>query len=407
MKKVTDIAVIGGGASGMAAAITAARAGASVMLLEGQSRVGRKLLSTGNGRCNITNADISPDRYRSSDTERMNRILTAGNASDVQDFLGSLGLECFEEREGRIYPRSEQAASVLDMLRAELSRLCIETVNDCRVTAISAQRGFFAVSAEELTVTAKKVIMACGTPAAPQLGGCQDGAALMKSLGHTVNRFVPALVGLKVDSPHLKALKGVRWRCRLTLSDGRKDVHCEDGELQFNEDNLSGIVTMQMSSRAARLSEKCTLHADLLPEYDLDSLKERIRSLSVQLGHMPLESFLAGLLNKRLAVCLLKQSGITGLDRRADLLTDRDIDALARNIKRWSFPVNGTCGWKSAQVASGGVPLGEVDDRLQSRIVHRLYVCGELLDCDGDCGGFNLHWAWRTGIIAGKAAAEN
>lgn len=406
MAHIIDIAVIGGGASGMAAAITAAGTGASVTLIEAQPRVGRKLLSTGNGRCNLTNSGISSAHYRSDQLERAFGIMDRISFSGVMDFLSSLGLECFEEREGRIYPRSEQATSVLDMLRAELERLGVRIISDSRVTAIKKSGDGFILAAGDQNISARRVILACGSAAAPQLGGCSDGISLAGKLGHKASAFAPALVGLKVDCPHLKALKGVRWRCRLTLLHNDKPVHSENGEIQFNEDNLSGIVTMQMSSRAARSGGKTVLSADLLPEYDLGQLTERITTLSRKLGHLPLESFLSGLLNKRLAVCLLKQAGITGLSRPAAQLKARDIGNLAEVIKDWRFPVSGNCGWKAAQVAAGGLPLGQFDDDLQSKLVPGLYACGEVLDCDGDCGGFNLHWAWCSGITAGRAASK-
>ncbi len=400
------IAVAGGGPSGMTAAITAARLGARVVLLETQPRIGRKLLSTGNGRCNVTNTRISPVHFRSRHPRQVESVITRVPPNEVMLFLSSIGLECFEEREGRVYPRSEQASSVLDMLRAELERLGVEIISDSRVTGITPAGKGFSVKTSEHTVNAEKVIMACGSQAAPQLGGSPDGLSLMKKLGHKTLPFTPALVGLRVDSPHLKALKGVRWRCRLTLMYNGTPVHTEDGELQFNEDNLSGIVTMQMSSRIARLGSGCVLCVDLLPEYDDGQTCALFSDLSQRLGHLPLDCFLAGLFNKRLAVCLLKQAGITGLNRPASALSGRDINKLAAAAKDWRFSVTDNCGWKVAQVASGGVLLDQMNDRLESKAVSGLYACGELLDCDGDCGGYNLHWAWCTGILAGRSAAE-
>ncbi len=406
MGNSTDIAVIGGGASGMVAAIAAARTGAAVTLLEAQPRIGRKLLSTGNGRCNITNTGISAEHYRSRHHAMVTKIMDRVSCSGVKDFLSSLGLECFEEREGRVYPRSEQATSVLDMLRAELERLKVNVVVDARVTEIrKTNRGFCLVSGEQ-TFSAGRVILSCGSPAAPQLGGCADGLSLAGKLGLKSIPFSPALVGLKVDSTDLKSLKGVRWRCSLSLLQDGISVHSESGEIQFNEDNLSGIVTMQMSSRAARLVGGCVLSADLLPEYNPEQLTDKFTVLSRQLGHVPMETFLSGLLNKRLAVYLLKRAGITGLARPASQLKQREINTLVKIIKDLRFSVTGNCGWKAAQVASGGLLLNQFDEHLQSKLLPGLYACGEVLDCDGDCGGFNLHWAWCSGITAGRAAAS-
>jgi len=406
MGKQTDIAIIGAGASGMAAAIAAGRKGRSVTLIEAQPRAGRKLLSTGNGRCNISNSGISPLHYRSGDHNLVASILETVSPSEIIDFLGSLGIEFTEDREGRIYPRSEQASAVLDLFRAELDRLGVSVVSDCRITSVRRIGDGFLLEHPEGRINSRRAIVACGSPASPQLGGSPDGVSILAELGHKSVAFTPALVGLKVNSPHLKALKGVRWRCRLTLIHNGKTIHSEDGEVQFNEDNLSGIVTMQMSSRAARLGGGCVLCADLLPEHSLQQVIERLSELKNLLGHMPIESFLSGILNKRLAVCALKQAGIFGLNRPAGQLSNRQVNSLAGVLKRWEFPVTGNCGWKTAQVASGGLLLRQFGEDLQSKTVPGLYACGEVLDCDGDCGGFNLHWAWCTGIIAGRAAAE-
>ena len=218
MGRHIDIAVVGAGASGMAAAVCAARSGASVTLIEAQNRAGRKLLSTGNGRCNISNASISAEHYRSKAMDRVAALLDCVPPDEILDFLCSLGLDCFEEREGRIYPRSEQAASVLDMLRAELERLGVSFISECRITSVRRKASGFELVHDGGLLQADKVIIACGSEAAPQLGGRADGLALTKALGHKALPFTPALVGLKADSPHLRALKGVRWRCSSALS---------------------------------------------------------------------------------------------------------------------------------------------------------------------------------------------
>ncbi len=405
MEQIFDVAVIGGGPAGMTAAIVASKRCRAVALVEAQSRVGRKLLSTGNGRCNISNAVMSAEKFRSRDTACVERVLNSVSTREVMLHLDHLGLDCFEEREGRIYPRSEQASSVVDILRAELEHRRVSLITDCRITSVRKKDDVFTLAHGEGTIKARRVVVACGSPAAPQLGGCADGKTIFEKLGHTLVPFAPALTGVQVESPHLKALKGVRWRCEVSLLARSRVLRREAGEVQFNDGNLSGIVIMQMSSHIAAREENFLLRLDLLPEYSVEELEKRIGSLCIRLGHMPVESFLAGMLNKRIAVCILKQAGVTGLSRKAHALSQTEIRAIAVALKGWDFPVTGLCGWKNAQVASGGVRLEEFDHRLMSKKVTGLFACGEVFDCVGDCGGYNLHWAWCTGLIAGMNAS--
>lgn len=406
MNNGNRIAVVGGGASGMAAAIAAARAGAKVCLFEAQSRVGRKLLSTGNGRCNISNSSITPAHYRSERLDKAAALLAALPPQEIMAFLRSLGIECFEEREGRLYPRSEQASAVLDMLRAELERLGVETLCERRIDKIIRGKNGFRLLCGAEEFTARRVIIACGSQAAPQLGGCNDALSLLRAHGHSSTKTAPALVPLEVESEHLKALKGVRSRCRLTLMCQGKRLATDEGELQFNESNLSGIVTMQLASHAARRQGECLLCADLMPDISAEALIALLTERQRILGHLGVDMFLAGLLNKRLATCLLKQAGVRECTRRASGLTVGELNGIVKTVKDWRFTVKGTLGYRHAQVMSGGIPLGEVTDRLESTKVPGLFLCGELLDCDGDCGGYNLHWAWCTGLTAGRAAAK-
>lgn len=390
----------------MTAAISAARLGKDVILLEAQQRVGRKLLSTGNGRCNISNARLSERNYRSDDIDKLSRLLEKTSPKEISAFLSSVGVECFEEREGRIYPRSEQASAVLDLLRAELERLRVRVECDSRASRISGQReGGFSILAGEREYRAKRVICACGSKAAPQLGGCQDGERLLARLGHSAPGQRPALVPVEVRSELVRFLKGIRVRCRLSLYRGGKMLVSESGELQINDNNLSGIVTMQLSSRIVREGAGCEIEADLFPELTRDRLISVLVQKRRELGYLPAELFMSGMLKKRLCTAMLRLAGVDDPTKPCAGLTDGQLERLADGMKRWRFPVAGTQGFKQAQVASGGIPLGEFDEKLESLVAPGVFACGEVLDCDGDCGGYNLHWAWCSGITAGKAAA--
>ncbi|MBQ9993253.1 MAG: aminoacetone oxidase family FAD-binding enzyme [Clostridia bacterium] len=405
MDKNVKIAVIGGGASGMAAAITAARMTDSVCVIEAQPRVGKKLLATGNGRCNISNTDISPEHYRSSDINTVARMLSSVSPTGVMQFIASLGLVCIEE-DGRLYPRSRQAATVLDALRAEMERLHIDVLCDCRVQGVDITRRGFLLSTGGGTICAERVIIACGSEASPQLGGCKDGSRLLERLGHHPSRMKAVLTPIAVKSEYLSALKGVRTQCRLSLMQSGVCLHCEDGELQFTEKALSGIACFQLSSRIARLkAQDVSIHVDLMPEYSPAQLYNMLCSRRKSFGHLSCEAFLAGVMHKRVAVCVMKSAKVAPLSRTASSMSDDELKALAKIIKDWRFPVTSLSDMKQAQAAAGGIPLCEVDDSLQSKYRKGLFICGELLDCDGDCGGYNLHWAWCSGIIAGRGAA--
>lgn len=401
------IIVVGGGASGLAAAITAAKGGGQVTLLEAQQRVGRKLLATGNGRCNISNTAAAPQLARSDMPELVTAIMKALPPGEVISFLEQCGIPCMTEREGRIYPRSEQAATVLDMLRLRAAHLGVETICEARVGDIRKRGDRFIVSHTGGELTADRVIIACGSQAAPQLGGCADGYTLLQRLGHTVGKCTPALAPVLSDKSILRPLKGLRVHCRATLLSGGERYHREDGEVQFNEDALSGIAIFQISARLARYGCKGReIALDLLPEHTPEQTAELLRARRDTLGYLSLEDFLSGLMQKRVGLYLMGLAGCKPLSRKAASLTDAELSAIAALLKDWRFPVHGIAGWKHAQLTSGGASLKEFDENLQSRLVKGLYACGEVLDCDFDCGGFNLHWAWCSGMTAGRLGGE-
>ncbi len=404
----TDIAVIGGGASGLAAAVAAGREGGglSIAVFDAQPRCGRKLLATGNGRCNLTNRAAEPSVYHTDDRQALRRVFSGVNVSDTLTFFENIGLICREEEEGRIYPSCGQASAVLDMLRLELSRLGVAEVCGCRVESIRREGSRFVMQSPLGAITARCVIIACGGRAAPHLGGVDWGYELVRSLGHSSTRVQPSLCPLPVDSPHLSSLKGIRAHAKASLLEGNSPVASDEGEVQFGDKWLSGIVIFQLSSAAAAgIRGECAVELDMLPEKPDQELASLLQARRVLLSHLTLENFLTGVFNKRVGMCLLKQAGLSPLSRPVAGLSDSDLERIAGVIRRWRFPVSGKPSWNSAQVTSGGVPLAEFDGMtMQSRKCRGLFAAGEVLNVDGVCGGFNLQWAWSSGILAGRAA---
>ena len=404
------ILVIGGGAAGMAAAITAARENpaARITIVERMDRVGKKILATGNGRCNLTNMGASFAHFYSIDKAAHKTALEGMTPQCVLDFFEDLGMLCQEEEEGRVYPYCKQASMVLDVLLQALERLNIAVQCGCAVTGISRNKSKYTVkTADGQALTADAVILTCGGKAASKLGSDGSGYALAKAQGHSCTALYPALVAFQCDMNGLGGLKGIRAQAGLTLLADDYVLGKEVGEVQFTEYGLSGIPAMQLSGRLSRLrkGEGCTALVDLFPDWEKEALFQELKQRQQQ--QSTLETLLLGTVHKRLAYAVLKSAGLQPLSRATASLTKGELHRLADTLKAWRFPVTGTQGWETAQVTGGGVPLGEVDAvTMQSRMQPGLYLAGELLDVAGDCGGFNLHWAWCSGIRAGKAAAK-
>lgn len=407
MKTDCDIAVIGGGASGMAAAIAAARGGCNVCLLEALPRVGKKLLATGNGRCNISNRNADFNVCRTECPAVLKQIYHNMPPERVWCFLNSIGIELVAEDEGRLYPRSNQASSVLDMLRLELERLGVKVICEAEISCVKKSADIFKLLYAEQSITAKRVIFANGSKASPQLGGTDSGVKLLRSLGHTAVPMRPSLVPLKCTSPVLWSLKGVRVRCRVSMICKGSKVYTDFGEVQFGDGVLSGIVIFQLSAHLAREGiDEALIAIDLMPEQNEAQTYQMLKKRRDELGYLPLESFLAGLFNKKIGVCLIKAVSALPMTEKAEKLSDNDLKKLTKAVKEWNFIVNGSASWQQAQCMSGGIRLDEFGADLQSRFAAGVYACGELLDCDCDCGGYNLHWAWTSGITAGERAAR-
>lgn len=408
-----SIAIVGGGASGLAAAISAARILKSndihsdIFILEKLDRVGKKILATGNGRCNFTNTNANISFYHSQDIDFVDSMLKQFSPYDTIKFFESMGILIRTENDGRVYPYSNQASTVLDILRIEMQRLHIKEICNFEVVNIKKYKNKFIIfDRGGSKKTADKVIVSTGGCAYPALGSNGDGYRILKKLGHNCTKVYPALVQLKVDSPFLKALNGIRVTATAELFIDCKSVKKERGELQFTSYGLSGILILQLSTVLARyVSKNVQVAIDLLPdlkyEYVLNILNQRVKYNHLE----TVENFLVGIFNKRVCQMLLKSSGITNLSKSVSNLSVAEIKNIARNIKQWRFKVIGTMDWKNAQVTSGGIYTSEIDRfTLESKFIKNLYLTGELIDVDGDCGGFNLQWAWSTGFVAGKSA---
>ncbi len=402
------IAVIGAGAAGMTAAIWAARAGAQVTVYERNDRVGKKLLSTGNGRCNFSNERMSAACYRGSGAALVDAVYAGFDVRRTKEFFEELGMR-IKDRDGYLYPASGQAATVLDVLRYEMKRLAVDVHTCAQVTAVQVKRPRFSVEAgEDGRETYDAVILACGGRAAPGTGSDGQGFRLAKMLGHHIVPTVPALVALRCREDFFRRVAGVRCEAKLTLYIDGRAVCADTGELQWTDYGISGIPVFQLSREAAyalRDKRSVTVEIDLLPDLGDAAAERRFweQRWERQEGQTA-EQFVTGLVNKKLGLLLLKLAGIRESERAADVPASgrRKLEKLCRCL---TVTVQGTNPFEQAQVCAGGVDCAEVTETLESRIVPQLYFAGEILDIDGICGGYNLQWAWSSGAAAGRAAA--
>lgn len=388
------IAVIGGGASGIAAAIFLQRTvGNRVTVFERSDRILKKLLATGNGRCNLSNTFITENNYFSHTPEALNKILPAFTPEEERQFFESLGIILCEEN-GRLYPYSRRANSVSDALRFECEHLGVEIRTNSFINRIAKKDDGFTLMGEFFD----RVIISAGGFSAPSFGTDGNAFNLLKSLGHTITPTSYALAPIKVKEG-IKALKGIRVQATVSLFEKDKLLRSEKGELQLTDYGLSGIAIMQLSRLC---KENMTVKADLMNDFSHTELLSFLKERKKVLAHLKAEDFLSGFLHKALGQYILKQCGINP-SLPSGKLTENNIAALAVNLKELPFTVSSVLGKEQSQATSGGACLTEFDlSTLESLKVPNLYCIGEALDCVGDCGGYNLHWAWTTAYIVGR-----
>ena len=398
---MTDVIIIGGGASGMMAALTAAESGHSVLLLERQGRVGRKLLATGNGRCNLTNYNVSPARYHGEASDFCRPALNAFDVAATLQYFAELGLLTVSEDSGRVYPMSNMAASVLDVLRYALERPGIEVCTGQTVTDVKRTAEGFAVKTETDSFAAQKLILAAGGGAGSKVGGVMDGYRLAKALGHHRTALYPSLVQLRTDPTYPRALKGIKAECGITIRRGGETTAENRGEVLFTEYGVSGPAIFDISRAVSTGGEGLVCVLNFFPDWELPEVLHWLRQRRQTMGAHEASTLLIGSCHTRLGQMICKAAGFTS--QPAADLTDDDLMRIARHATHFALPITGTCGFDQAQVTAGGLRTDEFDPQtMQSRLVPGLYACGELLDVDGDCGGFNLQWAWASGRLAGQ-----
>ena len=395
-----NVCVIGGGAAGMLAALTAAENGHRVLLLERQSRVGRKLLATGNGRCNLSNYHVSPAHYHGG-AGFCDFALSQFDVGETLQYFASLGLLTVSEASGRIYPMSNMAGSVLDVLRYALERPEIDLQTGQTVTAVRKIPEGFSVKTETDTFFARRLILAAGGAAGSKVGGGMDGYRLAKSLGHHRTALYPSLVQLKTDPTYPRALKGVKAQCGISICRGSQVLARNSGEVLFTEYGVSGPAIFDLSRSVSAGGSDLTCLLNFFPDWEEAEVLHWLSQRQAAMATHEASTLLTGSCHTRLGQMICKSAGFT--NQRAAGLTRDDLRRIAGQATHFALPITGTCGFDQAQVTAGGLDTSEFDPRtLQSRLVPGLYACGELLDIDGDCGGYNLQWAWSSGRLAGK-----
>ena len=400
------IGIIGGGASGMAAALAASEnQNVQVLLFERQARVGRKLLATGNGRCNLTNLNAGAESYHGENGEFAASALRKYPVQNTLDWFSEMGLLTIAEPSGRVYPYSDQANSVVDVLRFALQKPNVEVLTGFEVVKVKYHNPGFTVESAQEAIFCDKLIVACGGLAGTKLGGSMSGYKLLQKLGHRCTKLRPTLVQIRSDWAGCASLKGVRANCNAQIL-CNDTLHCAgSGEIQFTEYGLSGPVIFEISRDVCQTKGNWVCKLDLLPDYDPQQLLQQLRRRKQTA--LPAEELLTGILHNRLGRVITKEAGIS-LHAPIRMLEDCELEAVCHCVKNLCVPLTEPMGMDSAQVTAGGVVTTQFHpETMESVLVPGLYACGEVLDIDGDCGGYNLQWAWSSGRCAGYAAGKD
>lgn len=406
-----NILVIGGGASGMMAAIAALENGAKVTIAERNNRLGKKVLVTGNGRCNMTNVNISSVNYHGQNPLFTNNIFSQLDNKRTIEFFENLGIVTKIEERGRVFPMSDQASSIVDILTHHLKELGCKIIYEARVIEIKKSGDKFEVIFEgKGSLFFDKVIIACGGKSVPSLGSDGSGHELARVFGHAITPVWPALVQVKLKGDFFDDVQGVKVDgvARLIIDD--REVKKEAGEILFTHYGLSGPAILKMSREVKENilnGKKAEISISIFNNFNLETLDNFLTRRFTTLNKKALKTSFLGFIQKRLIPHLLNEAGVENIDKKCAEVSAKERRAIAETILNWKFDVIDTNDFKNSQVTAGGVDTSDVDPRtLESKKINGLYFCGEVLDIDGDSGGFNLQFAWSSGYVSGRNAAK-
>ncbi|MEE0858739.1 MAG: aminoacetone oxidase family FAD-binding enzyme [Acutalibacteraceae bacterium] len=416
-----DVAIVGGGASGLMTAVALARSGVKckTVILEHHNRTGKKLMATGNGRCNLSNSNIFDSAYYGTGKQYANKIFKKYSCEYITYYFQKIGLITVSDAEGRVYPVSNNVSSVLDSMRNYILskgviELCETTVTDVKEN----KNGYVLLCGEKLKVSAKYVVLACGGKASPKLSTDGLGYTLLKKLNIKVTPLLPSLVSVNCSNKSLNMLKGIRIKGNVFLLADNKIVETQSGEIQFANNALSGICVFQLSRMIneyficgtvnGKKTNSVKLVLDIMPNYTAEQCKSIIMERAEQFGGYSIEKFFDGFLHRKVAIAIFKECNINNLNRKTAELTKKEIEKLALILKHWEFTPSAKSSFDNAQVTAGGVVSDEINfHSMESKKHKNLYIIGEFADVDGICGGYNLHWAWCSGIITAENIVRN
>ncbi len=401
----SKVAIIGAGASGMVCALTAASEKNRITIFDKNARVGRKILATGNGRCNISNRTISPENYHGHHPSFVRHALKQFDQNRMRTFFREIGLELTEIEDGRIFPMSLQASSVADFLEFTCLHKGISFALSTEVLEIVPENDGYIVVHSGGRERFDRVVIASGSLAMPTLGSSESGCRFAQKLGHNVFERFPVLVQLVSMEPLCTKASGVKIDASLTAIIDKREEQRVRGDLLFTNYGLSGLAILDLSrtiSAAFHRDQETSVRIDFMPDMELQPLKKELmrRAKTFSARKMPPRLWLNGLLHKKIVIILLEKLRLKG----DGSLTTKDLQKVAYAIKHFEVPIAGTRGAKGAEVMAGGVDCSQIDPKTMESKLHKgLFFTGEVVDIDGDRGGYNLHWAWASGYLAGNS----